>query len=88
MTTTLNLKDPTLLRQQAFIAGAWVDADNGETVPVTNPATGEVLGTVPMCGTAETVRAIAAAEVAQRAWRNVSGKERAAILRRLNDLML
>uniref|UniRef100_UPI00374D2FC5 aldehyde dehydrogenase family protein n=1 Tax=Rhodoferax sp. TaxID=50421 RepID=UPI00374D2FC5 len=88
MTAKLNLKDPTLLRQQAFIAGAWVDADNGETVPVTNPATGEVLGTVPMCGTAETVRAIAAAEVAQRAWRNVSGKERAAILRRLNDLML
>ena len=64
MTTTLNLKDPTLLRQQAFIAGAWVDADNGETVPVTNPATGEVLGTVPMCGTAETVRAIAAATIA------------------------
>jgi succinate-semialdehyde dehydrogenase/glutarate-semialdehyde dehydrogenase len=88
MTTTLNLKDPTLLRQQAFIAGAWVDADNGETVPVTNPATGEVLGTVPMCGTAETVRAIAAAEVAQRQWRNVSGKDRAAILRKLNDLML
>ncbi|SDP74613.1 succinate-semialdehyde dehydrogenase / glutarate-semialdehyde dehydrogenase [Rhodoferax sp. OV413] len=88
MTTTLNLKDPTLLRQQAFIAGAWVDADNGETVPVTNPATGEVLGTVPMCGTAETVRAIAAAETAQRQWRNVSGKDRAAILRRLNDLML
>ena len=88
MTAKLNLKDPTLLRQQAFIAGAWVDADNGETVPVTNPATGEVLGTVPMCGTAETVRAIAAAETAQRQWRNVSGKDRAAILRRLNDLML
>jgi succinate-semialdehyde dehydrogenase/glutarate-semialdehyde dehydrogenase len=82
------LKDPSLLRQQAFIAGAWLDADNATTVAVTNPANGEQIGTVPMCGTAETVRAIAAAEVAQRQWRNVSGKERAAILRRLNDLML
>ena len=55
---------------------------------VTNPANGEQIGTVPMCGTAETVRAIAAAEVAQRAWRDVPAKERAAMLRRLNDLML
>ena len=60
----LKLKDPSLLRQQAYIAGAWVDADNGATVAVTNPANGEEIGTVPMCGTAETVRAIAAADVA------------------------
>ncbi|CAN5771941.1 NADP-dependent succinate-semialdehyde dehydrogenase [soil metagenome] len=84
----LNLKDPSLLRQQCYIAGAWVDADDGKTVAVTNPATGETIGTVPMCGTAETVRAIAAAEVAQRAWRDVPAKERASILRKLNDLML
>ncbi len=84
----LNLKDPSLLRQQCYIAGAWVDADDGKTVDVTNPATGETIGTVPMCGTAETVRAIAAAEVAQRAWRDVPAKERTAILRKLNDLML
>ena len=84
----LKLKDPSLLRQQAYIAGAWVDADDGTTVAVTNPANGERIGTVPMCGTAETVRAIAAADVAQRTWRDVSAKERAAILRRLNDLML
>ena len=84
----LNLKDPTLLRQRAYIAGAWVDADSGATVAVTNPATGEQVGTVPMCGTKETVRAIAAADAAQRAWRDVPAKERAAILRRLNDLML
>ena len=82
------LKDPSLLRQQAFIAGTWADADNATTVAVTNPANGETIGTVPMCGTAETVRAIAAAEVAQRQWKNVSGKERAIILRRLSDLML
>src|SRR5882757_10193755 len=84
----LKLKDPSLFRQQCYIGGAWVDADSGETVAVTNPATGEQLGTVPMCGTAETVRAIAAADKAQRAWRDVPAKERAAILRKLNDLML
>ena len=84
----LNLKDPTLLRQQAYVAGAWINADSGESVAVTNPATGEKIGTVPMCGTAETVRAIAAADVAQRQWAQVPAKERAAILRKLNDLML
>ena len=84
----LKLKDPTLLRQQAYVAGAWIDADDGKTVAVTNPATGEQLGTVPMCGTAETERAIHAADVAQRAWAQVPAKERSAILRRLNDLML
>jgi len=84
----LNLKDPTLLRQQAYVAGEWIDADDGATVAVVNPASGQTLGTVPMCGAAETRRAIAAAEVAQRAWAQVSAKERAAVLRRLNDLML
>ena len=84
----LNLKDPSLFTQQACIAGAWVNADSGATVAVTNPASGAVLGTVPMCGTAETERAIRAADVAQRLWRDVPAKERATILRRLNDLML
>ncbi|MGJ7524143.1 NAD-dependent succinate-semialdehyde dehydrogenase [Variovorax sp. GB1P17] len=84
----IQLKDPTLLRQQAFIAGAWVNADDGTTVAVTNPANGRQIGTVPMCGTEETVRAIAAAEKAQKAWAKVPAKERSAILRRLNDLML
>jgi succinate-semialdehyde dehydrogenase/glutarate-semialdehyde dehydrogenase len=70
----LNLKDPTLLRQQAYVAGEWINADDGATVAVVNPATGQTLGTVPMCGTAETKRAIAAAEVAQRAWAQVSAK--------------
>ena len=84
----LNLKDPTLLRQQAYVAGEWINADDGATVAVVNPATGQTLGTVPMCGAAETRRAIAAAQVAQRAWAQVSAKERAAVLRRLNDLML
>ncbi|MDN8612931.1 NAD-dependent succinate-semialdehyde dehydrogenase [Variovorax ginsengisoli] len=84
----LKLKDPTLLRQQAFIAGEWADADDRETLPVTNPASGQPIGSVPLCGSAETVRAIAAAEVAQRAWAGRPAKERSAILRKLNDLML
>jgi len=48
----------TYLKEANFIAGAWVGADSGETIDVTNPATGEVLGTVPACGAAETTRAI------------------------------
>ena len=84
----LKLKDPALLREQAYVAGAWIAADDGKTVAVTNPATGEQIGTVPMCGTAETERAIRAADVAQRQWAQVPAKERSAILRTLNDLML
>ncbi|MYM85810.1 NADP-dependent succinate-semialdehyde dehydrogenase [Rugamonas sp. FT82W] len=84
----LKLKDPTLLRQQAYIDGAWSDADNGATLAVTNPATGEQLGTVPLMGAAETRRAIAAAKAAWPAWRKKSAKERAAILRKWNDLIL
>ena len=84
----LKLKDPSLFKQQAYVAGQWIDADSGKTVAVTNPANGEKIGTVPMCGTAETERAIAAADKAQKAWRDVPAKERAAVLRKLNDLML
>jgi succinate-semialdehyde dehydrogenase / glutarate-semialdehyde dehydrogenase len=85
---SMKLKDPTLLRQQAYVGGAWVDADDGSTAVVTNPANGETIATVPLCGAAETSRAIAAAQVAQRAWAKVTAKERAAVLRKLNDLML
>jgi succinate-semialdehyde dehydrogenase / glutarate-semialdehyde dehydrogenase len=84
----LNLKDPGLFKQQVCIAGEWVSADDGSALAVTNPATGEKLGSVPVCGTAETARAIAAADKAQRIWRDVPAKERSATLRRLNDLML
>jgi succinate-semialdehyde dehydrogenase/glutarate-semialdehyde dehydrogenase len=84
----LQLKDPTLLRQQAYINGAWSDADNGETHPVTNPATGGQIGTVPRMGAAETRRAIDAANAAWPAWRKKTAKERAAILRKWNDLIL
>ncbi|WP_332851676.1 NADP-dependent succinate-semialdehyde dehydrogenase [Duganella sp. S19_KUP01_CR8] len=84
----LKLTDPSLLRQQAYINGEWSDADGGATLAVTNPATGEQLGAVPLMGAAETRRAIAAANAAWPAWRKKSAKERAAILRKWNDLIL
>ena len=85
---SLKLNDSSLLCQQAFVAGAWVDADDGATVAVRNPATGEQIGSVPVCGAAETRRAIEAAEAARHAWARRPAKERSALLRRLNDLLL
>ncbi|CAN7608824.1 NADP-dependent succinate-semialdehyde dehydrogenase [Duganella sp. LjRoot269] len=84
----MRLNDPSLFRQQAFVNGLWCDADNGETIAVANPANREILGTVPNMGAAETGRAIAAAEGAWSAWRAKPAKERSAILRKWNDLML
>jgi succinate-semialdehyde dehydrogenase / glutarate-semialdehyde dehydrogenase len=84
----LPLKDPTLLRQANCIDGKWVEADSGRTLLVNNPATGERVGEVPAMGAAETRRAIEAADRALHAWRGMLAKERAAILRKLNDLML
>jgi acyl-CoA reductase-like NAD-dependent aldehyde dehydrogenase len=60
----MKLNDPTLLQQLAYIDGQWVPADSGATLPVTNPATGALLGSVPNMGAAETRRAIAAAAAA------------------------
>lgn len=82
----LSRKD--LFKQQAYIDGQWVAADSGETLEVTNPATGEVLGTVPKMGQAETRRAIEAAERAQKQWRAKSAKERALVLRKWFDLVM
>jgi succinate-semialdehyde dehydrogenase / glutarate-semialdehyde dehydrogenase len=84
----LALKNSTVFRQQACIAGRWCDADNGTTIEVINPATGAVLGTVPCMGAAETRRAIAAAGNALPSWRSRTAKERAQILRRWFDLIM
>jgi succinate-semialdehyde dehydrogenase/glutarate-semialdehyde dehydrogenase len=82
------LKDPALFRQQCYIAGEWTAADSGKTIPVDNPATGEILGSVPDMGAAETRRAIEAAQQAFASWRAKTAKERAVILRRWFDLMM
>ncbi|PFH11194.1 succinate-semialdehyde dehydrogenase/glutarate-semialdehyde dehydrogenase [Collimonas sp. PA-H2] len=84
----LQLKDVSLFRQQAYINGAWCDADSGDTFPVANPATGETIGAVPLMGAAETRRAIAAADDAWKSWRRKTAKERSIILRKWNDLIL
>ncbi len=84
----MQLKDAQLFRQQAYVEGAWADADSGQTLNVSNPATGETLGTVPKMGKAETRRAIEAADRALPAWRALTAKERAAKLRRWYELML
>lgn len=85
---TMPINDPSLVREQCYINGQWVDADRGETMDVTNKATGEVLGTVPKMGTDETRRAIEAANEALPAWRAKTAKERAVILRKWYELML
>ena len=85
---TIQLSDPALLKTRAYINGEWQDADSGETVPVTNPATGEVIAEVAKCSTAETRRAIEAAEAAFPEWRSRTAKERAACLRKWFNLMM
>ena len=84
----LQLKDPSLLRQQAFINGVWCDADDGKTLAVTNPATGEQLGTIAYMGANEARRAIEAANAAWPAWRKKNAKERAGILRKWFELVM
>ncbi|HAT5066448.1 NADP-dependent succinate-semialdehyde dehydrogenase [Klebsiella oxytoca] len=84
----MQLNDPTLFRQQAFIDGCWRDASSGETLGVTNPANGQQLGSVPKMGAEETREAIDAAARALPAWRALTARERATILRRWFDLMM
>jgi len=83
----LGLNDPSLLRQQCYIDGAWCDANDGATISVTNPATGEQIGTIPKMGADETRRAIEAANAAYPAWRALTANERAKILRSWFNLM-
>jgi succinate-semialdehyde dehydrogenase/glutarate-semialdehyde dehydrogenase len=84
----MNISDQGLLRTQAYINGEWVDADSGETLPVRNPATGETIAEIAKCGTAETRRAIEAADAALVNWRARPAKERSALLRRWFELMM
>ena len=84
----MKLKDPSLLKTRLFIDGRWVDADDKATLAVTNPANGKELAKVARGGTAETRRAIEAADRAWPAWRSKTAKERAAVLRRWYELMM
>ena len=84
----LTLTDSSLFKTQASINGEWVDADTGETLAVTNPATGELIAEVAKCGSAETRRMIEAADSAQKLWAKSTVKERAAVLRRWFTLVM
>ena len=85
---SVQLSDPSLFRQQCYIDGGWVDADSKKTIDVTDPANGEVIGTVPQLGVEETRRAIDAADVAFKSWSKTTAKERAKLLRKWYDLMM
>ena len=85
---TLSLSDPSLLKNQAYVDGQWIDADSGETFPVTNPANGELVAEVAKLGAAETARAIEAAERAMADWKKLAAKQRAGILRKWYDLLM
>jgi succinate-semialdehyde dehydrogenase/glutarate-semialdehyde dehydrogenase len=83
---TLQLQDPTLLKSQSYIDGEWLD--NGSSLDVTNPATGELITRVGMVGADETSQAIAAADAAMQDWKARPAKERAVVLRRWYELIV
>ncbi len=82
------LNDPKLFRENAYIDGAWAEADARARFEVRNPADGSLVATVPNMGVAETRRAIAAAEAALPAWRALTAKERSKIVRKWYDLIV
>ena len=84
----LPIKDSKLFHEACYIDGQWVGEGHNKKIAVTNPATGEELGTVPSLGAAETKKAIEAANAAYPAWRAKTAKERAKIVRKWADLMM
>ncbi len=82
------MDENALVRDACFIGGRWVGAESGATFPVHDPATGELLATVPDMGATETRQAIESAQEALAGWRALLGKERAAVLRRWYDFIL
>ena len=84
----MTLKDKSLFRQQCYVGGQWIDADDQGVIPVTNPADGSKLGTVPKLGPAEVRHAVEAAEKAFPTWRAKTARERSTILKRWFDLCM
>lgn len=84
----MKLQDPNLLKNQCYIDSVWVNADNDQTISVTDPATGEIITSVPKCGSNETRRAVDAAELAFQDWHKRTAKERSVLLRRWYELMI
>jgi succinate-semialdehyde dehydrogenase/glutarate-semialdehyde dehydrogenase len=86
--SSISLRDMSLFREQAFVGGRWESAASGQVKQVFNPATGQVIGTIPNLGAAETRRAIEAAEKALPDWRGRTAKERAQFLRKWFELLM
>ena len=84
----LQLKDKDLFKQQCFINGEWLDARDGSTFTVTNPADSSTIGTMPKVSRSEVKKAIDAANSSWPAWKVLTGKERSTIIRRWHDLIL
>ncbi len=84
----IKLEDPGLLRQQCYVNGAWMDAASGKVIEVDNPATGEVIATVPSLSADEVRGAIEAADAAWGPWRKLTGKQRCNAMRKWFDLMM
>lgn len=83
------LSDPSLLPAAGYVNGKWVDAAaGGATFDVNNPATGDIIATLPDLGAAETRGAIDAAHEAQKSWAALTAKERSAVLRKLFELQM
>ncbi len=88
ITSGVELRDPKLFRQACYIDGSWIESSAHQTIDVDNPATGQVIGTVPRLGRGETRHAIEAAARAFPAWRKRTAKERAGVMRRWFELMM
>ncbi len=82
------LRDPQLFREACLVNGEWIGGSGGTAIPVDNPATGEIIGSVPRLGRADTARAIDAAAAAFPAWRALTAKDRAGLLRRWFELVM
>ena len=85
---TISIKNKALLKDQCYINGEWMGANDGSSSEVTNPANSERLGSLPNCGADETILAITAANEAQKIWAKTDAKERSSVLKNLHHLML
>lgn len=84
----MHLHNPDLLRTKNLINGTWIDADSGEILNVADPATGTIVASVPLCGTAETRRAVTAAEAAWPIWRALTARRRSQLLQKWFQLII
>ena len=82
------LTDPSLFKEAAYINGQWCKANSGNTFPVHNPATGEIIAEVSNLGPADAEHAIQAAENAFTSWKSKTAKERAIVMRKWFDLII